>query len=120
MVDWVTGASIDAGYVQESLAGRVALLHMTPLSQREIMGTELRPFSTDFDALLEDSKNMTALTTPEMYERIWKGCIPGLASGDYTDRNVYYSSYLSTYVECDVCELSGAIDALNSTRFITE
>ena len=79
--------------VQESLAGRVALLHMAPLSQRELMNADPRPFTTDFDALLEDSKKMTALTTPEMYERIWKGCMPGLAGGDYADRNVYYSSY---------------------------
>ena len=118
---WLTGSQVFRLMqgVQESLAGRVALLHMTPLSQRELMNADPRPFTTDFDALLEDSKKMTALTTPEMYERIWKGCMPGLAGGDYADRNVYYSSYLSTYIERDVRELSGAIDALKFTRFIT-
>ncbi len=90
-----------------------------PLSQREIVGCEPRPFTTDFDALLEDSKKIKSLTTPEMYERIWNGCMPGLASGLYNDRNMYYSSYLSTYIERDVRELSGAIDALKFAKFIT-
>ena len=66
---WLTGSQIFRLMqgVQESLAGRVALLHMSPLSQREIVGCEPRPFTTDFDALLEDSKKIKSLTTPEMY-----------------------------------------------------
>lgn len=118
---WLTGSQVFSLMkgVQESLAGRVALLHMSPLSQREIIGVEPRPFTTDFDELAEKSKKIEMLTAPEMYERIWNGCMPGLASGEYTDRNMYYSSYLSTYIERDVRELSGAIDALKFTKFIT-
>lgn len=118
---WLTGSQVFSLMkgVQESLAGRVALLHMSPLSQREIIGVEPRPFTTDFDELAEESKKIEMLTAPEMYERIWNGCMPGLASGEYTDRNMYYSSYLSTYIERDVRELSGAIDALKFTKFIT-
>ena len=118
---WLTGSQIFSLMkgVQESLAGRIALLHMSPLSQREITGTQPRPFTTDFDALAKDSKNILPLTAPQMYERIWNGCMPGLVSGDYSERNMYYSSYLSTYIERDVRELSGAIDALKFTRFIT-
>ena len=118
---WLTGSQIFSLMkgVQETLAGRVAILHMSPLSQREIAGISPRPFTTDFDALLEDSKNCQVLTTPQLYERIWSGCMPGIASGEYNDRNMFYSSYLSTYIERDVRELSGAIDALKFTRFIT-
>ena len=118
---WLTGSQVFSLMkgVQESLAGRVALLHMSPLSQREIIGAMPRPFTTDFDTLAEDSKNIQALTAPQMYARIWNGCMPGLASGEYTDRNMFYSSYLSTYIERDVRELSGAIDALKFSRFIT-
>lgn len=118
---WLTGSQVFSLMkgVRESLAGRVALLHMSPLSQREIIGTAPRPFTTNLDVLVEDSKNIQALTTPQMYERIWNGCMPGLASGEYADRNIYYSSYLYTYIERDVRELSGAIDALKFTKFIT-
>ncbi len=105
--------------VQESLAGRVALLHMSPLSQREIIGADCVTFSTDFDTLLAESKKIAPVTTPEMFERILKGSMPGIVSGQYADRNIFYSSYLSTYVERDVRELSGNIDALKFNRFVT-
>lgn len=118
---WLTGSQIFRLMygVQESLAGRVAVLHMSPLSQRELISAPARPFSTDFDALLTDSKIINAVTLPQIFERIWNGCMPGLAGGEYADRNMFYSSYLSTYIERDVRELSGSIDALKFSRFIT-
>lgn len=118
---WMTGSQIFRLMrgVQESLAGRVALLHMSPMSQREIIGAACVPFTTELDQLLAESKQLPPMTTPELFERIWKGCMPGLVSGQYTDRNIYYSSYLATYVERDVRELSGNIDALKFNRFVT-
>lgn len=118
---WLTGSQIFRLMqgVQESLAGRVALLHLSPLSQREITGTDCIPFTTDFDVLSTEIPKLSPLTTPELYQRIWHGCMPGLISGHYNDRNIYYSSYLSTYMERDVRDLSGTIDALKFNRFIT-
>lgn len=72
-----------------------------------------------FEILSEESKKFSPITTPELFQRLWNGCMSGLASGKYHDRNVYYSSYLSTYIERDVRELSGTIDALKFNRFIT-
>ena len=118
---WMTGSQIFRLMrgVQESLAGRVALLHMSPLSQREIMGVSCVPFDTDFDRLLAEKEQLPAVTAPELFERLWLGSMPGIVSGQYPDRNVFYSSYLSTYVERDVRDLSGSVDALKFTRFIT-
>lgn len=118
---WLTGSQIFRlmQRVQESLAGRVALLHMSPLSQREITDSPSRPFTTDFSALLSDSREIKPVSAVKMYNRIWNGCMPGMLGGDYTDRNIFYSSYLSTYIERDVRELSGAIDALKFSKFIT-
>ena len=118
---WMTGSQIFRLMrgVQESLAGRVALLHMSPLSQREIIGADCVPFSTDFDTLLAESKKIVPVTTPEMFERIWKGSMPGIVSGQYADRDIYYSSYFSTYVERDVRDTSGNIDALKLNQFVT-
>lgn len=118
---WMTGSQIFRLMqgVQESLAGRVALLHMSPMSQREIINASCVPFSLDFERLSSESKKIATVTTPEMFERIWKGSMPGIISGQYTDRNIYYSSYISTYVERDMRELSGNIDALKFNRFIT-
>lgn len=118
---WMTGSQIFRLMqgVQESLAGRVALLHMSPMSQREIIGAQCIPFTTDFVTLLTESKRIAPVTTPELFERIWNGSMPGLVSGQYSDRNIYYSSYLSTYVERDVRDISGNVDTLKFNRFVT-
>lgn len=118
---WMTGSQIFRLMqgVRESLAGRVALLHMSPLSQREIIGTRCVPFSTDLDTLMNESKIIRPVATPDMYKRIWTGSMPGIVSGQYTDRNIYYSSYLSTYIERDVRDISGSVDALKFNRFVT-
>ncbi len=118
---WMTGSQVFRLMrgVRESLAGRVALLQMLPLSQRELAGAACVPFKTELAGLLEQSKTLPPVDTPAIFERIFQGSMPGLAAGLYSDRNVYYSSYLSTYVERDVRELSHALDALKFHRFVT-
>ena len=118
---WMTGSQIFRLMrgVQESLAGRVALLHMSPLSQREITGAPCVPFDPDWDRLIAEKDQIPAVTAPELFARLWQGSMPGLVSGQYPDRSVFYSSYLSTYVERDVRELSGNVDALKFNRFVT-
>lgn len=118
---WMTGSQIFRLMrgVQESLAGRVALLHMSPLSQREIIGEDCIPFTTNMNVLMDECKKIAPVDTPTIFERIWRGSMPGIVSGLYADRNMYYSSYLSTYVERDVRDISGTADALKFNRFIT-
>ena len=118
---WMTGSQIFRLMrgVQESLAGRVALLHMSPMSQREIIGAPCVPFTTDMDRLLAERDQFQPVTTPELFARLWLGSMQGLISGQSPDRNIFYSSYLSTYVERDVRGLSGSVDALKFNRFVT-
>lgn len=118
---WLTGSQIFRLMrgVQESLAGRVALLHMSPLSQRELTGAPCVPFTVNMDRLLAENGNLQPVAAPELFERLWRGSMPSLLSGQTPDRNVFYSSYLSTYVERDVRELSGSVDALKFNRFVT-
>lgn len=118
---WLTGSQLFKLMegVQESLAGRVALLQLLPLSQQEILGNRTIPFKIDLDTLIEKEKSTMAADTPEIYERIFNGGMPALISGQYTDRRVVYSSYISTYIDRDVKELSGTIDSLKFMNFIT-
>ena len=118
---WLTGSQIFRLMrgVRESLAGRVALLHMSPLSQREITGAPCVPFTTDPDRLLAGQDRILPVSAPELFARLWKGSMPALVSGQTPDRNIFYSSYLSTYVERDVRDLSGSVDALKFNRFVT-
>lgn len=118
---WLTGSQVFRlmSGVQESMAGRVALLHLSPLSQREIIGAPSQPFTTDLAILRNGNKDIKPLTTSEMFERIWDGCMPGLIGGTYQDHALYYSSYLSTYIERDVRDLATEIEPLRFLRFVT-
>ena len=90
---------------QESLAGRIAILNMSSLSQHELYSSNnLIPFDVSLDNLQERSKRNTPADVGEIYKRIWDGGLPGLASGKYTNRDVYYASYLQTYLSRDVKE----------------
>lgn len=118
---WLTGSQAFKmmELAQESLAGRVALLHMPALSQHEIYGSGNNvPFSVDLDALKQRKKTGQQALLPEMYERIWKGSMPGLVSGKFTDRDVFYNSYLQTYIERDVSEMIARVDKLQFQDFI--
>ncbi|NLO38162.1 MAG: ATP-binding protein [Ruminiclostridium sp.] len=118
---WLTGSQIFKLMrgVQESLAGRVALLQMLPLSQQEILGSPTVPFEINLNTLIEREKIIKPSGTPEIYHRIFNGGMPALISGQYTDRRVVYSSYINTYINRDVKELSGTISSLKFMNFIT-
>lgn len=118
---WMTGSQIFPMMqgVQESLAGRVGVLRMSPMSQREITGAENAPFSVDLQRLLGESKKIEPMTMPQVFQRLWRGSMPRIAGEDGFSPERYYPSYLSTYIERDVRELSGAIDALKFMDFIT-
>lgn len=118
---WLTGSQTFRlmELAQESLAGRVAILHMTSLSQHEIHGTgNTTPFAVDLAQLKERRKTNAPADMKELYERIWKGSMPGLASGRFTDRDVFYSSYLQTYIERDVSELIERVDKMTFADFV--
>ncbi|MDP4178603.1 MAG: ATP-binding protein [Bacillota bacterium] len=118
---WLTGSQIFKlmGGVQESLAGRVAVLNLSSLSQNEIYNqNNPKPFSLDFSLLAEKQKDIEPKTVIDIFKRIYKGSMPSLVSGAYLDNNIFYSSYVSTYIERDVKEISGSIDSLAFFKFI--
>lgn len=118
---WLTGSQAFKmmELAQESLAGRVALLHMSSLSQHEIYGTGTSmPFTLDLDSLKKRKAVNAPADMQEIYRRIWTGSMPGLLGGRYKDRDVFYSSYLQTYIDRDVSELINLTDKLVFMDFI--
>ncbi len=119
---WLTGSQIFKLMegVQESLAGRVAVLSLSSLSQSEIYGQGAeKPFSLEIAHLLEKQKQTPPANTPEIFKRIFTGSMPAIVSKKYHDNSIFYSSYLSTYLQHDVKELSSSIDSLKFLNFIT-
>ena len=118
---WLTGSQVFKLMrgIQESLAGRVAVLSLTSLSQAELCDGEMEPFTVDMDALTIRRKKRKQADTREIFERIFKGSMPAIVSGQNSNSQIFYSSYLTTYIERDVRELSDAIDSLKFYNFIT-
>lgn len=118
---WLTGSQVFTlmSGVQESLAGRIAVLFLTPMSQSEIYGGVKGPFELDFKKLSLRKEGRKAADADEIYKRIFKGSMPALVSGQYSNSQIFYSSYVSTYIERDVKELSERIDSLKFFNFLT-
>ena len=104
---WLTGSQSYKlmSLAQESLAGRIAILNLTTLSQHELYSNgELLPFTLSLDELKQREQLCEKADVGSIFERIWQGGLPSLASGKYTNRDIYYSSYLQTYLSRDVKE----------------
>lgn len=118
---WLTGSQVFKLMrgVQESLAGRVAVLSMTSLAQAEVCGGSMEPFKVDLQAIAAREKQREIIDTRGIFERIYKGSMPAIISGANSNSQIFYSSYLSTYIDRDVKELSETIDSLKFLRFMT-
>ena len=118
---WLTGSQVFSLMrgVQESLAGRVALLSLSSLSQTEAYGGQEQTFTLTPESLLSRKKGRKPADAEEIFKRIFKGSMPAIVSGDISSLGIFYNSYLSTYIERDVSSLSDAIDSLKFLRFIT-
>lgn len=118
---WLTGSQVFKMMdgVQESLAGRVAVLSLTSLSQAEISGGDMEPFMLDLEKLSIRGKSRKRADTPEIFNRIYKGSMPAMVNGQHSNNNIFYSSYIATYIERDIKALSDAIDTLKFLNFIT-
>ncbi len=118
---WLTGSQSYKlmRFSQESLAGRIAILNLTSLSQHEIYGKDDNiPFDVTLDNLSKRSELNTYANPNEIFNRIWKGTMPGLISGKYTNRDIFYSSYLSTYISRDVKEETNIENEIKFIDFI--
>ena len=118
---WLTGSQSYKlmNLTQESLAGRVAILNLTTLSQHELYSNgELLPFTLSLDVLKQKEQLSEKADINNIFERIWQGGLPGIASGKYTNRDIYYSSYLQTYLSRDVKEEIPIKDDLKFIDFI--
>ena len=103
----------------ETLAGRIALLPLSSLSQHELYGRGAsEPLSLDLAALKRRVAQFDRALTPELFSRMFHGSMPAMASGKHSNLNVFYGSYLQTYIERDVRELSGEIDSLAFLDFM--
>ena len=89
--------------ISESLAGRVGVLSLYSLSLSEITHNASSVFSPNIDELKKKDVT-TMLDTKQIFERIYSGGMPSVVT-ENVDRNDYFSSYVTTYIERDVRQL---------------
>ena len=88
--------------IQESLAGRVALLNLLGLSLGEIyqLKRNKEPFIPH-----DNLQPKINLDINEVFQHILKGSFPVLWTKNSPDRELFFNSYLQTYLERDLKEM---------------
>ena len=103
--------------ISESLAGRVAILDMWGLSLREWRDDHFdMPFLPTENYLKE--RKETSSRCDHLWELIHRGSYPALLDQD-VPWQTFFSSYVQTYIERDVNELTQIKDKLKFTQFLT-
>lgn len=106
--------------VSETLAGRIGILNLLGFSRRELLNssksnTPFLPTKRKINARL---KGTNSLPIMELYYKIWRGSFPVIALDDSIDHNVFYNSYVQTYLQRDVRDLSNVGNELTFLRFL--
>jgi predicted AAA+ superfamily ATPase len=119
---WLTGSQqfqMMKG-VSETLAGRVAIVNMLGFSGRERHRLELDvpPFLPTGDVLARREKTAGKTTLAGVFHDIWLGAFPALIAGPVKNRDVFYSSYLQTYLQRDLRDLAQVGSEAGFLRFL--
>jgi predicted AAA+ superfamily ATPase len=126
---WLTGSQpfhLMQG-VSESLAGRIGLLTLLGFSAREEdaadeTGSEVIGNAVSVHAFIPQTHTTESTKAPpsynDLFTRIWRGSAPALVTGQITDHQIFYSSYLQTYIERDVHALTQVGDRTSFVRFV--
>ena len=112
---WLTGSQrfslMDA--VSESLAGRVGIIELNSFSYNEI---KRNANSMKFEP--NNFKKQDAIGVNSLFEYIFKGGMPELYVNDKLKRDIFYSSYINTYLNRDVRKITNIGNELLFENFI--
>ena len=106
--------------ISESLAGRTAVLDMGSMTQLEALKIEGNLFKPDIKDLLEKENkfNIPYTDQSEIFERIFRGGMPDIVTGE-SERDMYFRSYIDTYIEKDVRKIISASSEMQFRRFLS-
>ncbi len=106
------------GKISESLAGRTAVIHMSGLTQMEKRNIAGELFDVDYELLLSKQNKKLYRTGKEVFEDIFQGSMPEVFTKQF-ERDIYYKSYVDTYIEKDVRQLIAATSEMQFRKFIS-
>lgn len=105
----------------ESLSGRVGIVQLYPLSAREIRREEFAEHFIPTKAfILNRNKAFLnhSFSVTDTWQRIFLGGYPEVIKGIVTPKD-FYASYLKTYIERDIRNLTQVADEMQFLQFIT-
>lgn len=119
---WLTGSQqfhLMKG-ISETLAGRVAVLSLLGFSNRERRrrAADLPPFLPTEACLRARERAAPTLTLKRAYGDIWLGGFPALVTKAVRDRDLFFGSYLQTYLQRDVKDLAQVGNEAAFLRFV--
>ena len=103
--------------ISESLAGRVGILDLYGLSEREIEGKESKIFIPNIENI-RNRERTKFKSTIDLYKKIFKGSYPELYTVN-KDIEQYYSDYFRTFIEKDIRKLINIKDENKFIKFVS-
>lgn len=104
--------------VSESLAGRIGILDLHPLSTRELNKSTEEVFVPDIQKI-KSKEPVKKETLSKLFDRIYKGSYPELYKQKENDIEAYFSSYIRTYIERDIRKIIHIQNEAKFVRFIS-
>ena len=105
--------------VSESLAGRIGLVTLLGFSMRERYGVAFdEPFIPTEEYFFARRTETARIGYDDVWNMIQRGSMPELADNPDFDWKLFYSAYVSTYIERDVRELSEIGDTVKFMNFM--
>lgn len=118
---WITGSQRRKimERSQETLAGRLGILRLYGLSQREKAGV-LNPAPLDFsmECLLSRKEALPDNDIISVFKNIWKGGFADVQNATDEMSQTYYQSYIDNYLIADAVNDEGIKDISGFKRFI--
>ncbi len=106
--------------ISESLAGRVAVVSLLGMSQSELTGCPQR--TAPFLPLPEEIAKRREVTgvgdLDATFQAIFRGGLPGISLAPEVDRNLFFGSYVRTYLLRDVRDLAQVGNEMAFHRFL--
>lgn len=117
---WLTGSQVFKlmQNASESLAGRVGILSMLGLSEAEINGYVTEPFTADKERLCKRFAKLKPRGLNVIFQRIYRGSMPALYINKEIDDETYYKSYIDTYLQRDIRDLTQVGDEMQFYNFM--
>lgn len=106
--------------ISDSLAGRCGIIEMQSLSQTERYGCSYRLFKPEISELIkyERAAKTPYRTRAAIFNDIFNGGMPDVVTG-MSQRDIYFKSYVDTYIEKDVKKLINASSEMQFRNFIS-